>query len=194
MPVFLFRTPDHYYDYYVQIAKTSRESAEKSAGHAWKDYYATWYEAPNDPTHIHEMTHQIFSNRLRLTGAGSWFQEGVAEYMETVPNERNEAARLVKDGDSTPLRELVVLESLLGSSTSDARGRGGAGEHYKQAALLIEFLRESQFGKGKFGKFLDTMGKVPDSDVEAIEAAFQSVYGVGIDAVETEWREYCAKR
>jgi hypothetical protein len=38
------------------------------------------------------------------------------------------------------------------------------------------------------------MGKVPDNDVEAIDAAFQVIYGQGIDGIETEWRSYCAKR
>ena len=28
-----------------------------------KNFYATWYEAPKDPVHIHELTHQLFKNR-----------------------------------------------------------------------------------------------------------------------------------
>jgi hypothetical protein len=194
MPIFLFRSPEGYYDYYVKIAKTSRASAEKSKGHAWRDYYATWYEAPGDPVHIHEMTHQVFSNRLHLGGGGSWFQEGVAEYIETSDNDRNDAARRVKKGEHVKLMDFVQLRSLLGSSEEDVRGQGGAGDAYKQAALLIEFLRESKFGKGKFEAFLHTMGKVSRGNVEKIDAAFQSVYGFGIIELEEEWVKYCAKR
>ena len=194
MPIFLFRTPDDYFAFYAHIAGVSLESARKSKGHAWRDYYATWYEAPNDPVHIHEMTHQIFKNRLRLSGGGSWFQEGVAEYIETSDNERNNAARLVKKGDHVPLRQFVQLPSLLGSSVEDVRGRGGAGDAYKQAALLIEFLRESKFGKKRFEDFLCVMGKVPRGDEERIEAAFRAVYEVGIDELEAEWREWAEKR
>ena len=194
MPIFLFRGPEQYYDYYVKVAKAARSSAEKSKGHAWRDYYATWYEAPNDPVHIHEMTHQVFKNRLRLSGGGSWFQEGVAEYIETSENDRNDAARRVKKGEHVPLREFVQLSSLLGSSTEDVRGQGGAGDAYKQAALLIEFLRESKFGKDGFAGFLRTMGKVPRGDEERINAAFRASYGLGIEELEAEWKKYCGKR
>jgi len=194
MPIFLFRNREEYNDYFVKVAQTTRESAAKSKGHSWRDYYATWYEAPNDPVHIHEMTHQVFKNRLHLGGGGSWFQEGVAEYIETSDNDRNDAARLVKNGEHVPLREFVRLESLLGSSQADVRGQGGAGDAYKQAALLVEFLRESKFGEDKFEQYLQTMGKVPSRNVDKIDAAFTSVYGVGIDGVEAEWREYCTKR
>ena len=79
MPVFLFRTPEQYYAYYSKRAGIPLDKARRSKGHAWLDYYATWYEAPNDPVHIHEATHQIFGNRLNLSGGGSWLQEGVAE-------------------------------------------------------------------------------------------------------------------
>ena len=68
MPVFIFKTREQYIQYYMHIANTSRSEAARSKGHAWRDYYATYYEAPNDPVHIHEATHQIFKNRLRLNG------------------------------------------------------------------------------------------------------------------------------
>jgi len=194
MPVFLFRTPDQYYDFYAEIANRSREAARKSKGHAWRDYYATWYEAPADPVHIHECTHQIFRNRLHLSGAGSWFQEGVAEYIETSDNERNIAARLVKQGRHTPLAEFIELRSLLYSSEDDVKGGSAAGVHYKQAALLIEFLRESKFGKDHFQEFLHAAGQVPRNDVAGIEAAFRRVYGVGVDEVDAQWQKYCKRR
>ena len=193
MPIFLFRTAGEYYDYCGKVAGMPRGEAENTKGHAWRDYYATWYEAPNDPVHIHEMTHQIFDNRLHLGGGGSWFQEGVAEYIETSENDRNNVARLVRNGEHVPLREFVGLSSLV-SSEADVRGRGGAGDAYKQAALLIEFLCESKFGKGQFERFLKTMGKLPYNDVEAIDAGFQAIYGRDLEGVEAEWKKYCKKR
>ena len=194
MPVFLFRGPDQYYAYYSKIAGIPLDKAKRSAGHAWRDYYATWYEAPQDPVHIHEATHQIFENRLFLGGGGSWFQEGVAEYVETRDNDRNNAARLVKKERHTKLAEFVAIESLLMSAEEDVKGGNEAGDHYKQAALLIEFLRESKFGKERFPAFVSAVGRVPRNDVPAIEAAVKSTYGCTLAELEMQWVEYCKKR
>lgn len=194
LPVFLFRTQDEYARFNVLNTGASPEGAARSKGYAWKDYYATYYESPKDPVHIHEQTHQIFANRLRLRGGGSWFQEGVAEYVETTPNDRNVVARRVRDGSATALRELVGLRSLLYSSETDLRDGNQAGEHYKQAALLIEFLRESEFGRERFETFLQTLGRVGSGDVAGIDAGFRAVFGVGLEGVEEAWRAYCGKR
>jgi len=194
MPVFLFRTQDQYNEFYANIANKSIEAASKSGGHAWRDYYATWYEAPGDPVHIHECTHQIFRNRLGLSGGGSWFQEGVAEYIETVDNQRNIVARFVKKGEHTKLEDFVKLRSLLYSSKDGVKGDSAASHHYKQAALLIEFLRESKFAKKKFPEFLLALGRVPRNDARAIEAAFERVYGIGSVELDAEWQKYCKKR
>ena len=194
MPVFLFRTPQQYYAYFSKRAKISLKEAERSKGHAWLDYYSTWYEAPNDPVHIHEATHQIFENRLFLNGGGSWFQEGVAEYVETRPNERGDAARRVKKGEHTPLREFVKIPSLLMSAAEDQKGGDEAGDHYKQAALLIEFLRESKFGAKGFPAFLDAVGRARANDVAAIGRAVQQIYAVDLDGLDREWQEWAKKR
>jgi len=194
MPVFLFQTPDEYYAFYAKTFETTVEEASESKGVAWRDFYATLYEAPKDPVHIHEATHQIFGNRLELQGAGSWFQEGVAEYIETKPNDRNEIARRVKDGKHTSLRELMRLESLLGSSEDDVSGDSAAALHYKEAALLIEFLRDSKFGKDKFLEWLHATGNVEDNDLVRIELALRKVYGVTIDELDKKLQEYCKKR
>lgn len=194
MPVFLFKTPQQYYEYYAKIAGTTIEKAARSGGHAWRDYYATWYKAPGDPVHIHEATHQIFMNRLVLNGGGSWFQEGLAEYIETSDNERNNAARLVKKERHTKLREFVVIPSLLQSAEEDIKGGDEAGDHYKQAALLIEFLRESKFAREGFPAFVQAVGRVSRGDVAAIEAAVRQVYGCSLEQLEAEWVAYCKKR
>jgi hypothetical protein len=194
MPVFLFRTPDEYYDYYAAIASRPREDAEKSKGHAWRDYYATYYESPNDPVHVHEATHQIFANKLKLGGGGSWFQEGVAEYMSSSANDRNIAARLVKKGRHVPLARFVETKSLLFSAKAGVSGDDAASSQYDQAALLIEFLRESKALADKFQDFVHAVGKVKRNDVPAIEKAVQSVYGVGLAGLEEQWVAYCKKR
>jgi hypothetical protein len=194
LPVFLFRTADEYYDYYSKIAKITVEAARRSKGHSWHDYYATWFEAPNDPVHVHEGTHQIFSNRMHLGGGGSWFQEGVAEYMSTTANDRNPAATLVKKDKHVPLAEFVKMPSLLYSADEKAAKGDASSENYHQAALLIEFLRESKWGKPHFQDFLHTIGRIRRNDSAAIDRGLQSVYGCDLKGLEEQWIEYCKKR
>lgn len=191
MPVFLFRTREEYIDYYAKIANISKKSAANSKGHAWRDYYATYYDSPVDPVHVHEATHQIFSNRLKLGGGGSWFQEGVAEYMSTKKNERKGFARTAaRKGGFTPFHEFVTISSLLQSGGKSKSGENLAHNHYLQAASMIDFLRNSKFGKPHFDAFLKTVGRANRGDVVAIEAAIQQVYEVDLAGLEAEWVEY----
>ena len=71
-PVMGFCTKEQYVDFPARNTRMSPLKAAQPKGHAYKDYYATWYESPNDPVHIHEATHQILSNRPELPGGGSW--------------------------------------------------------------------------------------------------------------------------
>ncbi|NOT30962.1 MAG: hypothetical protein HOP15_10990 [Planctomycetes bacterium] len=194
LPVFLFRTADQYFDFYARIAEIPREDAERSKGHAWRDYYATWYEAPGDPVHVHEATHQIFANRLGLGGGGSWFQEGVAEYMSSKSGERSAAAGQVKRGQHVALAQFLAIPSLLMSSDKEAPGGDQAGDHYKQAAVLIEFLRESKWAGDKFPAFLTRIGRLPSGKLGPLEEALAELYGVDLAGLEQRWAEYCKKR
>ncbi len=195
LPIFLFRTPEQYYDFCVKTIGWSHEQAEDSKGVAYQDFYATWYEAPKDPVHIHEVTHQLFGNRLHLSGGGSWFQEGVAEYMSTSKNERRDFRHLVKKKKQVELHDFFRVRSLLGSNPDERTdGTDPATEAYLQAACLIEFVRESKPLKGKFQEFIHKVGAVPRSDVKRIEAALREVYGFGIDKFEEAFLKYWAKR
>ena len=75
----------------------------------------------------------------------------------------------------------MQLDSQPGSSEEDVRGRGGAGDAYEQAAFLIEFLRESKFGKDECEEFPYAVGQVPGRDLEQIEAVFERVRGAKLD-------------
>ncbi len=195
MPVFIFRTRDQYIEFFADIAGSSKEAAARSAGHAWRDYYATMYESPGDPTHLHEQVHQIFANRLLLGGGGSWFQEGLAEYTECRPNELSGAAREVKKGRHKRLPEFVQMASLIYSTSgNDVKGGSEAGDLYKQAALLIEFMRESKLTKKGFPKFVAEIGRVRGGDVEAINAVLMKLYEVDLVQLDELFIAYCKKR
>jgi hypothetical protein len=194
LPVFLFANETQYYEFYAKAFKTSVEEASNSKGVAYSDFYATYYDAPQDPVHIHEMTHQVFANRLRLGGAGSWFQEGVAEYICTKPAERTDASNLVKKERHKPLRDLIAIDSLLATGAGDVKKGGEAGSLYSQAAMVIEFVRESKWSKDKFLEWVHAVGNCPDNNLEAIERATQAVLGVDLAAFEARYVEYCKKR
>jgi hypothetical protein len=72
---------------------------------------------------------------------------------------------------------------------------------YLEAALVVEFCRESRFAKERFDEFLRAMGSLefrPDTEAEvgtkAVMAAFEQVYGVAIDDLNAEFATYCKKR
>jgi hypothetical protein len=196
MPVFLFRTNDQFYGFLGKQLGWNAEQAKQAKGVAFLDLYTTWYEAPGDPVHIHEATHQIFRNRLFLDGAGSWFQEGVAEFMSTKDDDRGAAATAVKKGKHVPLPKFVTIESLLYSNAADSKNESNDVplNQYQQAALFIEFLSKSKFGKAKFLDAIHALGATPSNDVGAIQAALQRVYGTDIDGVEKQFEDYCKKR
>ena len=195
MPVFLFRTNDEYYAFFARSFGATVDDARRSAGVSAGDFYSTWYEAPGDPVHVHEATHQIFRNRLGLGGGGSWFQEGVAEYMSTKDNERGAAAHAVKKGKHVPIPDLVKIQSLLFSAPKDNKsGDDAAANQYQEAALIVEFLRQSKFGKDKFQDYIHAVGSVPANDVPAITAAVKRVYGVDLAGLEVQHENYCKTR
>lgn len=195
MPVFLFRTREQYAEFYVKVAGISMEQALRSGGHAWRDYYATDYKAPGDPVHVHEATHQIFANRLRLSGGGSWFQEGVAEYVETSERTRkNWAARAAEKGRYMPFEEFFQVPSMLYCGKEKLTGGSESSDNYTQAASIIEFCRDSKWRPEKFQEFVHAVGSVPRGDLAAIEAALARVYGVGVQEFEERWVEYWEKR
>jgi hypothetical protein len=195
LPVFLFRTEDQYFEFFAKAFDATVEDGRRTGGVASGDFYATWYEAPGDPVHIHEATHQLFANRLGLGGGGSWFQEGVAEYMSTRDNERGMAATAVEKGRHVPLAKFFQVQSLIFSSDKeDLKGEDASGNQYKQAALLIEFLREGKWGKVRFLDFVHAVGAVPRNDLGAIEGALRRVYDTDVAGLEREFVAYCKKR
>lgn len=190
LPVFLFRSSSQYVEYCMNALGWSREDSAATKGHASRDYYATYYDAPGDPVHIHEATHQVFQNRLRLWGGGSWFQEGVAEYVSSSHNERKGfARRAARDGKYIPFRQMVQIGSLI------KNGHLGAGASYLQAASVIELLRDGLDKKGDlFPLFLEEMGSAPAGNPVKIEGVFQSVYGLSTEDLEKEWVRYWQRR
>lgn len=195
LPIYYFQDSDEYCDFLVGKIGWSREAASRSKGVASGDWYATYHEAPTDPVHVHEATHQIFRNRLMLHGAGSWFQEGVAEYVSSTENELNAIQKLAKDGEYTPFREFFVVPSLLMSNVGERKsGESIAGLAYSQAAAVIEFVRHSTETRGKFLPWIHAVGRTARGDLPAIERATIQTLGFDLDQLQTKWVAYYKAR
>lgn len=192
LPIFYFVQKDQYHDWCEKVIGNRMST---SGGVATRDVYSTYHQSVNAPVHIHEATHQIFRNRLFLSGGGSWFQEGVAEYMSALPGDLNVMKSLIAREAYKPFDSFFRTRSLLGDADPNRKSGGSdAGDSYMQAAALIEFVRHSKFGSEKFLDFVHAIGSVPRNDMKAIEAALQRVYGVDIAGFEEEFRNYWKKR
>jgi hypothetical protein len=188
LPVFLFRSNEQYQ---LFCKAEFKESMTGTKGHAWRDYYATSYESPNDPVHIHESTHQLFINRIHRALGGSWFQEGLAEYMCTGRGDRNAVALQVAKGRMPRLRQLMAIDDLIGGWSG---GNGPAVDGYTLytlASLWIEFVHDSKETKGKFADFVDRVGRVEAA--HAAEAVQESL-GIGVDELDRKFTQYCVGR
>ena len=208
LPIFYFNTPDQYFEWCVKNLKWKIEKARRSGGVSSGDVYSTYHQATNAPVHIHEATHQIFKNRLRLGGGGSWFQEGVAEYMSAAANElgivknltkekkakRGETEKETRDKNFS-LEKFFALQSMLFSIDPEERKKSGsvASENYTVAAGVIEFVRHGKY-KDRFLDFVHAIGRVPRSDLPAIEKQLQLLFDRDIQGFDEDFMEYWTKR
>lgn len=194
MPIFYFVTPDQYYEWYAKNLDTTVERASRSGGVSFGDVYSTYHQATNAPVHIHEATHQIFKARMHLGGGGSWFQEGVAEYMSSTGTELGLVKGIAKRERQIPFRDFFKLSSLLYSSEADRKSGGSAaGDAYAQAAAVIEFMRHGPHEE-HFQEFIHAMGRVSRNDVDAIETQLRGLLGRDIDGLEEDFVKYWTKR
>ncbi|MGK0217431.1 MAG: hypothetical protein ACI9HE_000908 [Planctomycetota bacterium] len=194
LPIFYFTTSDSYFEWCVKNLSWSMANARKSGGVATGDVYATYHQSTTASVHIHEGTHQVFGNRLHLRGGGSWFQEGVASYIDRKGSALSQIKGLAKDEKLIPLREFFVIPSMLYSAKNDVKGGSGAGDSYNQAASVVEFVRHSKFTKDKFYEYIHGVGAVSRGDLPAIEKVLQKLWKVDVEGFEAEYLKYWTKR
>lgn len=194
LPIFYFVTSEQYFEWCVKTLGWKMEAARRSGGVSSGDVYSTYHQATNAPVHIHEATHQVFGNRLRLGGGGSWFQEGVAEYMSSAPNDLGLMKGLVKRDKHVHLKKFFTIESMLYSADPNRKTGGSeAGDNYMQAASVVEFVRHGKY-KDKFHEYVHAIGRVPRSDLPAIERELRRLFGVDADEFNADFEEYWKKR
>jgi hypothetical protein len=195
LPIYLFKMRDGYIDFYARYAKKSREAAARSGGHSWKDYYATAYTDPHASVHSHECAHQIVKMRLGWNGAGSWYQEGIAEYFEHIEkpaNLKNSVKSLINRNAYLPWRKLLAVPSLLQDAPVDGKTGDRAGDYYSQAATVIWFFHKGPY-QARFLEIMKRLGRLPHNDVEAIETQLKEITGQSLEQLEEQWKGFVLK-
>lgn len=201
LPVYIFQNPNLYFDFCVRYAGDDREAAERTSGHGSGQYFATFYQSPTAPTVTHELTHSIFHRTVGRWG-GSWFQEGVAVYVEELAQGRS-AARLfapkLRGRRHLALREFFGIPRLV-DSEDPTGGPRDASSLYAQAGALFEFLlrgllerrpKETETGKRilELPEKLRALARVrADPEKRANEVA--RILGLSIEDLEARWIEW----
>jgi len=188
---YIFDSREEYYRFCGAVAGWSEAQARGTAGHATSVYYACYYESPRAAVVFHEATHQIVGACLKVTGVGSWFQEGLAVYFEKKIAGENPAATIkgeIKRGDYYPLAEFFAIESLL----SDPKGHGH--RNYEQAGALLDFMINTKLPPvaGKFTDFLSAArkGRGFGRGAEISAKLVKDVYGLSVEQFEALWKQH----
>lgn len=203
MPVFLLKDHNQYTEWSMRVTGWSREQAARSAGHASRDYFATYFTGGANAVIYHEAGHQLVANRLYLRGGGSWFQEGMAVYFEDRWKKSkglsSVASGMIKSDRYTPFRELFEVKSLLHTEGNSKR-ESKSGQRYTQSGTIIYFLAVGPL-KEDFGKMLDALRsyrRSRDRETEVAETMwdkiFREAYGLDVDGVEAAWKKYFVGR
>ncbi|MHC5062886.1 MAG: hypothetical protein ACYTG5_02795 [Planctomycetota bacterium] len=189
LTAYIFRTKDDYTEFCVNITGYERSRAKKTAGHANSRYYATYYQSPTASTVVHESSHQVVYVGLGISGVGSWFQEGIAVYIEKLyTGEGKPSAGMkgaLRSGRYYPLEKLFSLGSLLG----DPEGNGR--RSYDHSGALIDFMVNTKLAPlaGKFPEFLRNARGVRRG-LEPSRKLIRETYGLSLDELELLWKKH----
>ena len=189
LKAYIFKSKEEYFGFCVKITGWSMAQARNTAGHATGAYYATYYQSPTADTVMHEATHQIIHACHKIVGVGSWFQEGVAVYIESKIGNRPPSATMRTDfrnGDFYELDDFLKIRTLL----SDPNGHGS--RNYRHAGALIDFLVNSRDKRvrGKFPEFLAAARKHFLRGHEGSTALIKQVYQMTVPELCQAWKEH----
>jgi hypothetical protein len=189
LEAYIFLDESEYVDFCVEIIGWTRERARRSAGHACAKYYVTHYQSPKSEAVMHEATHQLVAANMKISGVGSWFQEGMAVWVEKTILGDKPAATMrtdLRNGDFYHLRDFVQIQTLL----DDKNGHGS--RNYDHSGALIDFFIHTKDPrmKGRFNRFLLAARRNFAEGLEIAERLFQKTYGMSVDEVEIAWAKH----
>ncbi len=177
---------------YVRFSEATDRSewiVEQSAGHAGSECFVTHTGAGVD-TLTHEAAHALVSGRAFLIHGGSWFHEGLAELATTTDDQRREwASRALDESRVVSLRELIRAKRMI-----EGVGRIDGNDAYRQAALVMAFLRDGRQPEGAFTRMVHAIGMIRAKNADAQIAALEEAYGMSLADLDFSWRAYWRTR
>jgi hypothetical protein len=186
LPVYIFQNSNLYFDFCVRKG-WSKAAAEATAGHAAGSYFATYYQAPGSATVTHELTHSIVHRTLG-EGGGSWFQEGIAVFVEMKWQRKSAAADFaprIRSGAYVPLAEFMRIRQLIGED--DVKG-GPKTSHwlYAQAGAFFEFLLRGPYAETA----PDRVKAISVLEAGDVVKEIEKILGRPIDQIEKDWKAW----
>lgn len=189
LPIFLHHRRSGYLLATMRLG-LSAQQVEAMDGHAWDQYYATWYSGPRAPVHIHEGTHQYVTATLGLDGGGPWLQEGFARWIETQFSKETparHARNLLRTRKNFPsLEELVAARSFLfGKNRRDGLDVFSL---YDISASFVRYLAQEH--RTKFRQVFLACGVLPSGHPRLVRAALEETLGTSMKKLESEWHRW----
>lgn len=186
LPIYIFQNSSLYVDFCVRYAHWTKELAEQTAGHGSGRYFATYYQSPDAPTVVHELTHSLF-HRTRGAQGGSWFQEGVAVYVEHAWQKQSAAeifSANLRSGQFVHLAEFMAFPTLVVEHDTKG-GPRTADRLYLQAGAFYEFLVRGPLAD-EARAVIPVLARTPKPDAE-MPAYTAKLFGRSLDDLEKEW-------
>jgi hypothetical protein len=186
LPCYIFQNSNLYFDFCVRCAHWTKEEAEKTAGHGSGRYFATYYQSPDAPVVVHELTHSIVHRAIGGQG-GSWLQEGIAVYVEHLWQRQSAAesfAAGLRTGQFVHLPEFMKMPQLI--DANDVKGGAKTADRlYLQAGAFYEFLVRGPRADVARG-LIPILTRTPKEDAEQ-PAFVENLFGMSLEQIEKEW-------
>lgn len=195
LPIFLHKRRSAYILATMRLG-LSAQQVEAMEGHAWDQYYSTWYSGPRHPVHIHEGTHQYVTATLGLDGGGPWLQEGFARWVETQYS-RETPARNARNLLRTR-KDFPTLRALLASRSFLLRGNLQSGDGQKRnlstielydiSASFVQYLAQEH--RSRFRQVFLQCGVLPSGQDKLVVDALERCLGMSFRKLEADWKRW----
>jgi hypothetical protein len=192
LPVYLFQNKTLYEEFCVRVIGWTQKKAQDTGGVGSGRWFATYYQAPEAPVIAHELTHSIFHRMVGWSG-GSWFQEGVAGYVEYLWQKRRPAVEFaprLRGGQFFPLKKFLAVPVLIDQEVVTG-GAGNSDSLYFQAAAFYEFLFRGPHREA-WAKAQPILAKIEVDDAMRPDLVAK-LLGMPIEALEKSWIEWGSK-
>ncbi|MEN8150978.1 MAG: hypothetical protein ABFS86_14245 [Planctomycetota bacterium] len=189
LPVYIFQNQGGLKGFLVDHCGMSGSEAAGLYGIANARHIAALYHAPESAFIVRQMTRALVHRSWGREG-GSWFQDGVAKYIEFRWQKQSAAeqfASRIRSDSYVPLSELLAMGKLFRQGSAKG-GSGSADALSRQAAAFYEFLARGPL-KTKWSAARPVLATAPVKDSGRVNQV-ESLFGMSIPEIEEAWVEW----